>query len=218
MSSLRIGLPQANDPSGLSDPVDRRINTQSSQYIVLTVNTGSRKASEAQEVVRAWLTQCLATFEPRPTVDDYKTESYRDEGEVCCFVDAIEDEGDVPDSNQLIFGIFMFPDSIQSWEIYKDGLVAEERPGTPVSPGHFMSWLKTPPSFVSKLGVSGVNRKTFVNIWDEIIRIDRNHFPGEGQGYMIHPMTVVFSKGSVETIRETSFNFGWEKYRIGLHE
>ena len=76
------------------------------------------------------------------------------------------------------------------------------------------------PSCVSEIGISAVSENFMKNLWREIIRKDENWCCRSGGGYMVHPMWIKYgptgvsdeSWGDWMTIRERSFNFGWENY------
>jgi hypothetical protein len=102
-----------------------------------------------------------------------------------------------------------------------------------VDPGLLMRTLqqRPPPSSIPvvAVGVSAVDEATMQHWWAEIVgkerdfMVDREH-EDQRAGYMLHPMWVQWcgvtrgengtstNSGAWDTVREQSFNFGWDNY------
>ena len=91
-----------------------------------------------------------------------------------------------------------------------------------VAPAHVLSHFETPPVFVRSIGISGVNERLMRDGWAETITKTPNCVDRAGKGYMLHRMwrfagenyhdTENAPEHAHHTVREMSFNFGWENY------
>lgn len=70
----------------------------------------------------------------------------------------------------------------------------------------------TVPTCVTGVGISGVSWQYAKEIWAEIISTDRAFMEDSGEGYMEHPMMLYDADNGFTSMREMSFNFGWDMH------
>lgn len=75
------------------------------------------------------------------------------------------------------------------------------------------NWDQQVPLCVQAIGISGVSWQYAREMWAEIVSEERAFMIGRGLGYMTHPMFMYDKDKDLYTsVREMSFNFGWNMH------
>lgn len=98
--------------------------------------------------------------------------------------------------------------------------------GTRVHPCVILEHLHSAPTYIHRIGVSGVSERCLREQWWEIISPDTDGFDRKGKGYMQHPMWTLVEKdqdgtlgtdyASAPCMREQSYRFQWDCYPPSL--
>lgn len=94
-------------------------------------------------------------------------------------------------------------------------IVDESPPQKKAKADEVLEALPTEPACVYGVGVSAVSDKLMMELWADLVSTESNTFDKNGKGYMVHPMWMRMYDGGWTTVREQSFNFGWDGYTGG---
>lgn len=94
-------------------------------------------------------------------------------------------------------------------------IVDESPPLTKAKADDVLEALPTEPACVTGVGVSAVSDKLMMELWADLVSTESNTFDKNVMGYMVHPMWMRMHDGGWTTVREQSFNFGWDGYKGG---
>ena len=179
-------------------------------------------SSECKDEVTKWVLSKLQQFDRKESSDSFGFMR------VVCgeqYIDWEDEEDDNEDKapwNRILYAVYMqddisggIRDDNLLWEPYKvskDIVLSADRVSAAMSEGGCEA--------VRAVGVSAIaDMRDFVEIWDQIIRKERDWCDGAGKGFMVHPMWYNYFEGDFKgqwlTMRERSFNFGWGRYRDG---
>lgn len=113
--------------------------------------------------------------------------------------------------------IFQNGDRWSECELDDTGLIVvdESPPLTKAKADDVLEALPTEPACVTGVGVSAVSDKLMMELWADLVSTESNTFDKNGMGYMVHPMWMRMHDGGWTTVREQSFNFGWDGYKGG---
>lgn len=189
----------------------KKSNGVNSQSLLIFIHTNDTAEDCKSEVVK-WFLNCLTPLAKSICETNYQCDfniiyNIQDNDYV--------DEDDNKTYNKIVIalqnGQQLGPifDNVQDDE----GLIIidEEPKKNILNPNEILNLLKEEPECVTKIGVSGVSTKCMKQYWREMISNEPNYFDIAGQGYMQHPMWM-YNDNEWFSIREKSFNFGWENY------
>lgn len=226
MSPLNIFLPE-EICNKIEDMACRKsVNgTKKSNELILIFKL-NETATNVHDKLMQWLFGCL------DTISDKVLDGHQYEWRIISQIkdNDYEDDNDIDDkgictklTNTIMVAIHISDDSWMSFN--NDGLTIPYNysPSLTLLPQDIMDCFIKEPVFIKEIGVSAVSSEVMMQWWGEMITIEPNFFDVAGKGYMVHPMwmkenNVALSKdsdsewGSWFSIRETSFNFGWNGY------
>ena len=199
--------------------------TKKSNELILIFKL-NETATNVHDKLMQWLFGCL------DTISDKVFDGHQYEWHIISQIkdNDYEDDNDIDDkgictklTNTIMVAIHI---SDYSWMSFNnDGLTIPYNysPSLSLLPQDIMNCFIKEPVFIKEIGVSAVSSEVMMQWWGEMITIEPNLFDVAGKGYMVHPMwmkenNVALSKdsdsewGSWVSIREMSFNFGWNGY------
>ena len=196
----------------------KRSNGKSSHNIVVNVRLNENEdAFKNEDIVLKWLLKSLEN-----KCFDYLCEDGQYDWHIVSAVRNNFDEADddYGDGRVVIIAIH-YGKNLGEWigcRWCEDDLtIINETPiRKTISADDVLNSLQIEPKCVSAVGVSGVSDKLMSKLWWEIVSEYRNTLEGEGKGYMVHPMWNRYRDKEDSyfwsSVREMSYNFGWEKY------
>jgi len=198
-----------------------RSNGKASNNIQVRVKT-NKLPSECEAEVVQWLLRCLE-HDAFAHVQEFGSQfPWKIVSNVVNEIDAPDKDGNHP---LLVVAVrigqregpYMFHKSDEHDLVVLDE--EPERPNMIVSAASMANVARqvAPPPCVDGVGFSAVSDNFMKELWIEIISKEPNCHDVAGRGYMVHPMWMRFGMPGEEgcfwsTVREQSFNFGWENY------
>lgn len=191
-------------------------NAYSNNFLIkIQLNTG---VSKVKEELETWVIQeCL------DKLNDPITIQYKDEEHIQYNWHIISrtlhnnyyDEEYNITKNEIYFAIHFKNNDIYE-NIFDDSLIYDELKNDNITTNankilQCFDNKNNIPKYITGIGVSGLSDKIMSRLWFEMVAIEQ-HMDGEYKGYMVHPMWMKLPDGSWITIRENSYNFGWDNY------
>lgn len=186
-------------------------NDIKSQSFIFFIHT-NKTATDCESDVVKWFLNCLT-----PMAQSICKKSYQCDFNIISNIKDNDyiDEDDNKTYNKIVIAL---QNGQQLGPIFDsilddEGLIIiDEEPNKNIlDPDEILNLLKNKPDFITKIGVSGVSTKCMKQYWSEMISESTNTFDISGKGFMQHPMWM-FNDNEWFTVREQSFNFGWENY------
>ena len=188
----------------------KKSNGVNSQSLLIFIHTNDTAKDCESEVVK-WFLNCIT-----PMAQSICEKNYQCDFKIISNIQDNDnlDEDDNKTYNKIVIALQngQQPDAFDSVRDDEDLIIIDEEPKNYIlNPDEILNLLKEEPEYVTKIGVSGVSTKCMKQYWREMINDEPNYFDIAGKGYMQHPMWMYIGNGWF-SIREQSFNFGWENY------
>lgn len=188
----------------------KKSNGVNSQSLLIFIHTNDTAEDCKSEVVK-WFLNCLT-----PLAKSICETNYQCDFKIISNIQDNDrfDEDDNKTYNKIVIALQngQQPDAFDSVRDDEDLIIIDEEPNNYIlNSDEILNLLKEEPECVTKIGVSGVSTKCMKQYWREMISNEPNYFDIAGQGYMQHPMWM-YNDNEWFSIREKSFNFGWENY------